>query len=260
MDAASPHRRLMLLAPWLALAEARAAEPSLHALILDTEPFGYRNAAGEVVGLYVHLMRLLTVRAGLAAQVDIAPIARVVHQVNLGTTDVTLLLPFHFEPGVRAIGVALQLELMLLPRRGLVLTRPEDLARLNVVCFRGTSALGVLPQGVALNVQEVSSARIMVSMVKAGRADVVLGVRETLISGLRAAGLRGDADDGFGPPLSLGHLDVSLWVRPELPAATVEALARGLKGLQQSGEITRLRQHYFGDARLPLTDPPARRR
>jgi len=248
-----PNRRLALLAPLSALAPpSLAAAKPLRALILDTEPFSYRNASGELTGLYVALARMLAGEAGFQARVDIAPVARVVQEINRGTSDFTLLLAYDFDARARAVGVALQLEVLVLPRLGVPLARPEDLAGRTVVGFKGTPIQHALPAEVAARRQYVGSARAMVAMLKAGRADAALGVRETLISGLRAAGLRGDAADGFGPPLSLGMLDASVWVRPGLPEADAEALARALRRVQQSGELARLRRQYLGDDRLPL--------
>jgi ABC-type amino acid transport substrate-binding protein len=243
------NRRLALLAALSALAPPGRAAPPLRALILDTEPFGYRNASGELTGLYVDLVRMLAGEAGRPVQVDLAPVARVVQEINRGTSDFTLLLAYDFDAKVRALGVALQLEVLLLPRRDVPLARPEDLAGRTVVGFKGTPVQQVLPAEVAVHRQYVSSARAMVAMLKAGRADAALSVRETLVSGLRAAGLRGDAADGFGPPLSLGMLDVSLWVRPGLPEAEAQALSRALRRVQQSGELARLRRQYLGDGR-----------
>lgn len=257
-------RRLALSALLFALGGAgvrsSAAEPPLRALFPDTEPFGYRNEAGELVGAYVQLARTLAERAGLAVQPDIAPVARVVHEINGGTADFTLLLPYNFNSDVREVSAAMSLEVWLLPRTGVELARPQDVTGLRVVGFKGTPTQLSLPAGVAIHWQDASSARTMVAMVKAGRADVALGVREALISGLRSAGLRGDASEGFGPPLSVGQMQVSLWVRPGLPQPTIDALARALKSLQQDGGLARVQQQYFGDSRLPLAERAQPRR
>jgi ABC-type amino acid transport substrate-binding protein len=210
--------RQLLLAALLAC-PALAAQP-LRALLPDTEPYAYRNEHGEVVGVYVDLTRQLAARAGLTVQIGVAPVPRVVHEINGGAADFTLLLPYHFNRDVLDLGAALSMEVWLLPRASLPLARAADVNGRSVIGFKGTPAQLSLPAGVTVQWQDASSARVMVSMVKAGRADVALGVRETLMSGLRAAGLRGTAAEGFGTPVPVGQVPVTLWGRPGLPQAS----------------------------------------
>lgn len=245
----------LLAAPALPL---RAQEPALRVLLPDMEPYAYLNAAGEAQGVYVTLARQIAARAGVAVQVDIAPVARVVHEVNGGAADFTLLLPYNFSPDVRQLGPVLPMEVWLLPRAGLPLAHAGEVQGRVVVGFKGTPAQLSLPPGVSVHWQDANSARVMVSMVKVGRADAALGVRETLMSGLRAAGLRGSAEEGFGKPLALGQIHVSLWGRAGMAPATADALVRGLHSLKQDGELTRIRHQHFEEGGLPLKPAGAR--
>lgn len=127
-----------------------------------------------------------------------------------------------------------------------------DLNRMSVVSFKGSLAWQLIPVDPSISRHEATSARAMVAMLRAGRADVALGVRQTLAYGLRQLGLKGEASEGFGQARRIGALDAQLWVRPAMPEDTVQRLAQALKDWLRGEASTQLRQLYLGERkRLP---------
>ncbi len=243
-EAVSAPRRQLLAALGLAATGARAgAAPGvLRCTLAELPPFAMAAADGRVRGLYLDLLEPLARAVGLELQLQVGPLSRAAHDLNLGASDISVMLPnTGLGPAVRSLGPAFTLQPVMQPRAGLSLRSVSDPPELHLVALAGSARWGLLPPGSRHRVTYVGTPQAMTGMLRAQRADAALAVRETLRYGLLRWGM--SAAD-LPPLLLLTPLVADVWLRPGLDEALVRRLGEALGALVAQGLPQRLLRRY----------------
>lgn len=130
-------------------------------------------------GLGADIVAHLSAASGLAIHPEPAPHSRLLMQLRAGQIDLVAFLPQReLEEAGRALGTLGDVEMGLITRSGLVMTRVEDIANGTVGVVRG-SGVGPLvnllpPSTVRLDVRDVVQA---LDMIAGGRIDGFVGSR-----------------------------------------------------------------------------------
>lgn len=241
-----PSRRHLLLAALASPAWARAqARPVLRCTLAALPPLLITEAGGRIRGLYADFLQELAALVGAELRIQVGPLGRAAHDLTLGASDLTVLLPNdRMGPNVRSLGEVFTLHLMLQPRPGLKLSPAQGYEGLHVVTLSGSARWEALPLEASSRVSNVTSPCALVGMLQAGRADAAVVVRETNPLMMKACGT---SAEGLPPALPLRSLPAQLWVRQGLDPQLVQKLEQARETLLAQGLPARLRKRYGVD-------------
>lgn len=237
------HRRKILALGASGLLVHAAAESQeraeLIANVIDIAPWGRAGANGAVSGVYAEIFKRLGQLSGCKIQLRLTPIKRAVAEVTSGSSQATIMLEREdLNRGGIVLGTVTTLEIEVWLPKGSSVQTLNDLAGKTVATLRGPAYHEELDANNLITKYPVAGARQQLEMVRAGRVDAALGVRQNFMAGMRELGWQGDL---FSDPLWLGSRRVLLWVATSLrgqPCA--EKLSLALAKMRRSGEIDRL--------------------
>lgn len=242
-----PRRRLLLALGAAAAGGAVAAPPPRGAPVLRSTlaalpPLLMPAEAGRVRGIYADFLYALADEVGMELRLQVGPLGRAARDLSLGESDVTVLLPNDgLGPDVQSLGDVVPLHLMLQPRPGLP---PVDLARLDqlrLIAYAGAGRWGALPAEQMRRVSYVTSPCSLMGMLKAGRADAALIVREANGHIMKSCGLD-PASFPAALPLQVRH--TQLWARAGLDPELAHRLRRAREALVARGLPAQLLKRY----------------
>lgn len=238
-----PLRRnlLALGASWVLALPALASkgQPKLIADVIDIAPWGRAGANGAVAGVYAEIFKRLSTLSGCPIELRLTPIKRAVVEVTSGAAQATMMLEREdLNRGGISLGTVTTLEIEVWVPKGSTVQSLDQLAGKTVATLRGPAYHEEFDANNLIIKVPVTSPRQQLEMMRRGRLDGALGVRQNFVVALRELGWDGDQ---FGDPVWLGSRRVLLWVAPTLrgqPCA--DKLSRALTQMRRSGEIDRL--------------------
>jgi ABC-type amino acid transport substrate-binding protein len=225
-----------LLVPPAASARGRG---ELIANVIDIAPWGRAGANAAVEGVYAEIFKRLAQLSGCSIELRLTPIKRAVAEVTSGFTQATIMLERDdLNRGAIVLGAVTTLEIEVwLPKLSSVRTLSQ-LTGKTVVTLRGPAYHEEIDANNLIVKYPVAGARQQLEMVRAGRAEGALGVRQNFLVALRELGWQ---DDLFSEPIRLGSRRVLLWVSQSLRGQPCEEkLRHALARMLSSGEIDRL--------------------
>lgn len=239
-------RYLVAVVLWLASsAFAQEASPPTamgakkFANIIDIAPWGLAGSDGQPKGVYTAIFKRLSERTGCALEPRLTPIPRAVLEVSRGTASATIMMDrADLNENAVVIGevTTLRIEMWLPP--GSPARSLEDLAGKRVGYLRGPSYHEGFDRDANIVKHQVTSPRQQLEMLRKGRLDGAIGVRENFL--FAAVRIKISPTD-FPPPIDLGKRVVKLWVTPGLrDTPCAEQLRLALKDMRRDGEINRL--------------------
>lgn len=212
---------------------------ALIANVIDIAPWGRAGAGGAVEGVYAAIFKRLAQLSGCSIELRLTPIKRAVAEVTSGFTQATMMLERDdLNRGASVLGVVTTLDIEVwLPKLSSLRTLSQ-LTGKTIVTLRGPAYQEEIDANHLIVKYPVAGARQQLEMLRAGRADGALGVRENFLIALRELGWK---DDLFSDPMRLGSRRVLLWIAPGLRGKPCEdKLGQALAGMRRSGEIDRL--------------------
>lgn len=218
-------RRLLLAGLLMLLWQAASAAATLRVVLFEVAPYA-QSAQGRASGLYVDLAQRLLGSAGLTAEFQVLPFARL--PIALAQGDADLTIAFTTEALDRVATPLLPVALVdsiVVARRADPLGGINALKGKTVGRARGGCRDLAAQQQLGLRWVDVSGFDSALRMLVLGRLDAVCLTREVLRHQLQATGLNPAA---LGSPLVVGQRKVWMYVRPGLDAATVERLRTAL--------------------------------
>ena len=225
----------------LAPVVATGAEPkaALVANVIDIAPWGRPGTGGQVNGVYAEIFRRLAELSGCAIELRLTPIKRAVMEVSTSVTQATMMLEREdLNRGGIMVGTVTTLEIEVWLPRGSPIRSLAQLAGKTVATLRGPAFHEEFDANNLITKFPVAGARQQLQMMRAGRVDGALGVRQNF---LVATGELGLDDHEFADPIWLGSRRVLLWVSPSLRDKPCQfQLAQSLTRMRLSGEIDRL--------------------
>lgn len=211
----------------------------LIANVIDIAPWGRAGANGAVEGVYAEIFKRLGQLSGCSIELRLTPIKRAVAEVTSGVTQATMMLERDdLNRGGIVLGAVTTLQIEVwLPKLSSVRTL-EQLAGKTVVTLRGPAYHEEIDANNLIVKYPVAGARQQLEMVRAGRVDGALGVRQNFLVAMHELGWNNNL---FSDPIRLGSRRVLLWVAQGLRGTPCEdKLAQALAKMRRSGEIDRL--------------------
>ena len=211
----------------------------LSAAVIDIPPWGRRGSNGAVAGVYAEIFRRLAQLSGCSIELRLTPIKRAVAELSSGQSDATMMLErADLNRNGIALGTVTTLEIEVWQARGSPARTLEHLAGKTVATLRGPAYHEEFDADKRIIKYQVANARQQLEMVRTGRVDGALGVRQNFLVAMRELGWDGEL---FSEPIWLGSRRVLLWVTPSLRDTPCAAkLGQALSQMRRSGEIDRL--------------------
>ena len=242
-----PSRRQSLLAVIAActapFARAVGQPRPLVADIIGIAPWGRRTHEGNVGGVYAEIFKRLGELSGYSFELRLTPIKRAVLDVSAGMGQATMMLERHdLNKGAIVICTVTSLEIEVWLPTGSQIRSLDQLAGKKVATLRGPSYHEDFDASSLITKVQVAGAWQQLEMMRAGRVDGALGVRQNFLVALREMGQQGNS---FADPIWLGSRRVLLWISPGLRDSDIAIkLGRALSQLRRSGEIDRMLARY----------------
>lgn len=214
--------------------------------VIDVIPYGFVHANGAISGVMADFAQALSKSCGHPIETRLVPIARALQNINRGATDLTILLPVPgFDPEVQSIARLTQLEVEVLPRKGLIIDNKASLRGLRIASLSGGAGYGMIADLEGVVHQRTNSLSSMLQLLRSGRVDAVASVRHSLRQGLLEEGMR-SAD--LGTAFVLGRLDLNLWATPAFAPANRSLLSEAAIKITRSGQAAKIVAQYVSNA------------
>ena len=215
----------------------------LIASLIDIAPWGRAGAGGRPSGVYAEIFKGLAKLSNCPIELRLSPIKRAVMEVNANQTQATIMLDrADLNQTALTVGTVTTLEIEVWLPAGSQVRQLHDLAGKQVAVLRGPAYHEEFDANNLITKLPVSGARQQLEMMRAGRVDAALGVRQNFLVALRELGWSGE---GFGEPLWLGSRRVSLWLSPHMKDSNcAQRIGQALVQMRRSGEIDRLMARY----------------
>ncbi len=204
--------------------------------IIDIAPWGFADADRKPAGIYPAIFKRLSQRSGCELKTRLTPIPRAVMEVSRGTANATMMMDrADLNEQAFTVGEVLALRVEVWLPQGSNLRSLEDLAGKTVGVLRGPVYHEGFYADSRILKQSVTNPRQQLEMLRKGRLDAAIGVRENFLT---AAGQMGVPHTAFAPPIELGKRVVKLWITPSMSEShCAKQLAKALKDMRRSGEI-----------------------
>lgn len=235
------HRVEKLHAVALILLVLRAlplAAAELSFVTVDAAPWAYHDAAGRAAGAFPELVAELERRSGNRIELSLYPLARVDQAMKNGQRDCTVIFWSDARERFVIRGETVHpMPFGVIARRGLRLTRYEELAPLVISVTRGLSLGARFDADHGLSKDADKDYLTGLRKIAHGRADAVAGALPTLRYIAAGSGLDGD----LGEALTLAHVPLALQCsRRSSRLAAMEGLNQALRAMRADGSLVRI--------------------
>jgi len=231
---------------WLAIilcANAESQESvTLQVRTIAVAPYGM-IADAKLAGVYFELMELLLAKNKLANKHYIDPYARIMHELKIGTTDLTIMFKYsELEPYVTYIYPLPALKNVIIGRNHDHFPTVESLNGKVIAYLRGAKFSDSVDNNSSIGKQEVMDFNQGLILLKKGRVDAIIGPLAPIKSAARRLSLK---DEFFGEPLVVSQRTPWLQVsNKSLDKVSVEQLKASLVLLIEQGELAKLKIKY----------------
>ncbi|QBG37832.1 transporter substrate-binding domain-containing protein [Litorilituus sediminis] len=204
-------------------------------------PYGI-NSGQELSGIYYDIANSIVKTSGLQAEHAIYPYARIVHELKVGLTDITIMYRYQeLEGYVTYIAPLPTLKNVVIGVKG---THFADIASLRgkrLAYLRGAQFNQQIDNDKQINKYLVKDFDQAVHMLAAGRVDAVIGPLDPLINSALTAGKK----DFFGPPLVVSQRTPWLQISNKSRyKSSTQQFKKIFNNMVQRGELAKLRQKY----------------
>lgn len=221
------------------LAETSYARETLHIGTIDSRPYSYESASGELQGFFIDLTGAIAGNAGFSVShhLDVSYL-RLIRELEKGYSHCSPLMvrPLRDQTLVRVALLPWVIEVIAMVRQELTLNSPEQLYPIRVAFRRGLVVDGALEGDFdsAKLLQPYYTTNHMQStrMFKRGRVDAVLGTAPILESLFTEEGV----PPGYTRLLIQQH-PLALYCSHKLQPQWIERLAASTKQLTESGQL-----------------------
>jgi len=231
---------------WLVLVfygNAVAKETSfLQVRTIAVSPYGI-NTGAELKGIYFELTELLLTKTALKNDHFIYPYARIIHELKIGKTDLTIMFKYpELSSYVTYIYPLPALKNVVIGRKNDVFPSIESLHGKVIAYLRGAKFSDVVDNNAAIFKQEVIDFNQGVILLQKGRVDAIIGPLAPIQSAANKLYLK---DDFFGEPLVVSQRTPWLQVsNKSLQKISVKQLKQSFALLLQQGELDKLKSKY----------------
>ncbi|WP_232771093.1 substrate-binding periplasmic protein [Colwellia sp. 75C3] len=205
-------------------------------------PYGI-DSHGELSGIYYDLANHLLSKAGLESEHLIFPYSRIIHELKIGKTDLTIMFKYkELVDYVDYIYPLPSLKNVVIGRKGTDFSSVKQLEKRSIAYLRGAKFSDDVDNNPEIIKQKVSDFRQGLLMLKKGRVDAIIGPMAPIISAAKLLGLN---KGFFGRPLIVSErtpwLQISKKSHDKISAKQLEVIFRQM---MIHGELKEIQQKY----------------
>lgn len=205
-------------------------------------PYGI-DSNGELSGIYYDLANSLLTKGGLESEHHIFPYGRIIHELKIGKTDITIMFKYkELADYVDYIYPLPSLKNVVIGRKGSNFGTIKQLEKLSIAYLRGAKFSDDIDNNPEIIKQKVSDFHQGLLMLKKGRVDAIIGPMAPIISAAKALNLN---KDFFGKPLIVSErtpwLQISKKSKNYISAKKLESIFRHM---MDQGELNKIQQKY----------------
>lgn len=205
-------------------------------------PYGI-DTNGELSGIYYDLANSLLAKAGIESEHHIFPYGRIMHDLKLGKTDLTIMFKYkELADYVDYIFPLPTLKNVVIGRKGADYHSVEQLEKLSIAYLRGAKFSDDIDNNPKIIKQTVSDFHQGLLMLQKGRVDAIIGPMAPIISAAKQLGL---SKAFFGKPLVVSErtpwLQLSKKSHHKVSAKQLKTL---FSQMMAQGELKTIQQKY----------------
>jgi polar amino acid transport system substrate-binding protein len=220
------------------------AQPSkiLQVRTIAIAPYGIETK-GELSGIYYDLANTLLTKAKLESEHHIFPYGRIMHELKIGKTDLTIMFKYkELADYVDYIYPLPTLKNVVIGRKGSDYHSVKQLENLSIAYLRGAKFSDDIDNNSEIIKQTVSDFNQGLLMLEKGRVDAIIGPMAPIISAAKKIHL---SKDFFGKPLVVSErtpwLQLSKKSHNKISPKHLEAV---FSQIMEQGELERIQKKY----------------
>ncbi len=229
----------------LALFSIRAysnQHPVLQVRTIAISPYGIETQH-QKSGIYYELANLLLKNVKLESEHHITPYARIIHELKIGKTDLTIMFKYkELAPFVEYIYPLPTLKNIVIGRKGQDFTSIESLHGISIGYLRGAKFSDAIDNDDRIDKQTITDISLGVTMLSLHRIDAIIGPSAPILSAAKELKL---ADDFFGKPLVVSERTPWLQMsKKSLNKVSSEKLKSIFTQMMAQGELEKIQAKY----------------
>ena len=221
-----------------------SAQPAniLQVRTIAVSPYGIETNE-KLSGIYYDLANRLLAKAGIESEHHIFPYGRIMHELKLGKTDLTIMFKYkELADYVDYIYPLPTLKNVVIGRKGANYHSVKQLEKLSIAYLRGAQFSDDIDNNPKIIKQTVSDFHQGLLMLKKGRVDAIIGPMAPIISAAKQLGL---SKAFFGKPLVVSErtpwLQLSKKSHHKVSAKQLKTL---FSQMMAQGELKTIQQKY----------------
>ena len=225
-------------------AEVQGNEPvSIQLRTIGVPPYGIQSE-DKLSGIYFDAANRLTKIAGYRVNNRIAPYARIIRELKVGLTDMTIMIKYQqLDDYVFYIAPLEPLKIVVMGLEGVSFESVDSLKGKSIAYLRGAKFSDAIDNSQDIIRVNTTSFTQGVKMLMLKRVDAIIGPMDPLV--FNAAELFPDLEI-FGPPLVIDERTPWLQVsKKSIDKVSVEKLQTTVETMIEKGELTELRKRYM---------------
>ncbi|KGJ91668.1 substrate-binding periplasmic protein [Colwellia psychrerythraea] len=205
-------------------------------------PYGI-NTNGELSGIYYDLANKLLVKADIESEHHIFPYGRIMHELKLGKTDLTIMFKYkELADYVDYIYPLPTLKNVVIGRKDTNFSSVKQLEKLSIAYLRGAKFSDDIDNNPEIIKQTVSDFYQGLLMLKKGRVDAIIGPMAPIISAAKNLDL---SRDFFGKPLIVSERTPWLQLsKKSHHKVSAKQLKNIFSQMMAQGELNNIQQKY----------------
>jgi len=217
-------------------------QPVLQVRTIAISPYGIETQ-GQQSGIYYDLANLLLKKANIESQHYIYPYARIIHELKVGKTDLTIMFKYkELEPYVDYVYPLPTLKNIVIGRKGQDFTSIESLRGMSIGYLRGAKFSDAIDNDSVIDKQTITDISQGVTMLSLHRIDAIIGPASPIFSAAKNLNL---ADDFFGKPLVVSERTPWLQLsKKSLHKVSKKQLEGLFSEIMTQGELEKIQQKY----------------
>lgn len=233
---------LALILVFFSVKSFSSDDPVLQVRTIAISPYGVESPNGQS-GIYYDLANLLIKRTNLKSKHYIYPYARIIHELKVGITDLTIMFKYkELEPYVEYIYPLPSLKNIVIGRKGNDFTSIESLYGLSIGYLRGAKFSDAIDNNDAIDKQTITDINQGVTMLSLGRVDAIIGPHAPILSAAKKLKL---SDDFFGKPLIVSERTPWLQVsKKSINKVSKKQLKAIFSEMMVKGELEKIQKKY----------------
>lgn len=214
--------------------------------VIQSVPHGFIDENQKVVGMDVEVLQQIEMYSGLCMTKQLMPIARIWKSFKQGQHDGGLVFRSEARsPLVEYVAFIRNAEMIVIPRKDLVIHSYEQLHNLSIAKTRGTPLSRNFNLAKKQNLVQVTNYGQLVDMLRLGRIDAIAGSAEPLFYHISKL-TREKKNIDFGQKFVIGHREK--WLQFSKSSANLDLIPRLQKAADlmiKNGDYDRIMMKYY---------------